>query len=54
MVRNDVRSALTPAQAKSRRLRNLAVGLAVGALVVLFYVLTLAKLGGQGVVNSPN
>lgn len=53
-MRDDVRVALTPAQAKSRRLRNLAVGLAIGALVVLFYVLTLAKLGGQGVVTSPN
>ena len=39
--------ALTPAQAKSRRARNIAIGLAVGALVVLFYIVTIAKLGGN-------
>jgi hypothetical protein len=36
---------LTPEQAKSRRARNVAIGLLVGALVVLFYVITIAKLG---------
>ncbi len=46
--------ALTPAQLRSRRHRNLAVGLIIGALVVLFYVMTFAKLGGQGVVSTPN
>jgi hypothetical protein len=39
--------ALTPEQARNRRSRNVAVGLLVGALVVLFYVITIAKLGGQ-------
>lgn len=38
---------LTPQQAKSRRARNVAIGLLIGALVVLFYVITIAKLGGQ-------
>lgn len=36
---------LTPQQARSRRNRNIAIGLAVGLLVVLFYVVTIAKLG---------
>lgn len=39
--------ALTPAQIRSRRARNIAIGLAVGALVVLFYVVTIAKLGSH-------
>ena len=38
---------LTPQQAKSRRARNIAIGLAIAALVVLVYVLTIAKLGGH-------
>ena len=38
---------LTPQQAKSRRTRNIAIGLMIAALVVLFYVVTIAKLGGQ-------
>ena len=38
---------LTPEQAKSRRARNLAIGLLIGALVVLFYVITIAKLGSH-------
>ena len=47
-------AVLTPAQVRSRRLRNIAVGLAVGLMVVLFYVMTLAKLGGSGVISDPN
>ncbi|MDE2578104.1 MAG: hypothetical protein KGL46_04805 [Hyphomicrobiales bacterium] len=35
---------LTPAQAKARRQRNIAIGLAVTALCALFYAITLAKL----------
>ena len=38
---------LTPQQLKSRRARNVAIGLAIAALVVLVYVLTIAKLGGH-------
>ena len=38
---------LTPQQLRSRRARNIAIGLAVAALVVLVYVLTIAKLGGH-------
>lgn len=38
---------LTPEQQRSRRARNIAIGLAVGGLVLLFYVITIAKLGGH-------
>ena len=36
---------LTEAQKKARRSRSIAIGLALAALVVLFYVLTLVKFG---------
>lgn len=35
---------------RRRRQRNLAIGLALGFLVILFYVVTIAKLG-HGVLN---
>ena len=38
---------LTPEQQRSRRVRNVAIGLAVGALVLLFYVITIVKLGSH-------
>ncbi len=38
---------LTPAEEKARRRRSIAIALSLGALVVLFFVLTLAKLGPQ-------
>jgi hypothetical protein len=40
-------AVLSPAQLRSRRARNLAIGLAVALLVVIVYVLTIAKLGGH-------
>jgi hypothetical protein len=43
---------LTPEQAKSRRMRNIAIGLVVGALVVIFYAVTIVKLG-PGVMKPP-
>lgn len=43
---------LTPEQLKSRRQRNIAIGLAVGFFVLLFYAVTIAKLG-PGVIRSP-
>jgi len=43
---------LTPSQLRSRRQRNIAIGLAVGFFVILFYVVTIAKLG-PGVINRP-
>lgn len=40
---------LTEAQRKSRRNRNIALGLVLAGLVVLFYAITLVKFGvGQG------
>ena len=37
---------LSDAQKKSRRNRNVALGLVLAALCVLFYLMTLAKIGG--------
>lgn len=42
---------LTPEQKRRRRVRNIALGLALGALVILFYVITLVK--GVAVLNRP-
>jgi hypothetical protein len=44
---------LTPEEAKSRRSRNVAIALGIGFLIVLFYVVTIAKLG-VGVVVRPS
>ena len=49
-IRQDV--ALTPAQQKSRRARNIAIGLALGLFALLFYFVTIVKLG-PGVLNRP-
>ncbi len=38
---------LTPEQEKSRRARNIAIGLAVAGFIALFYVITIVKLGGS-------
>ena len=43
---------LTPEQQKARRQRNIAIGFAIGCFVLLFYVVTIAKLG-PGVLNRP-
>ena len=43
---------LTPEQLRSRRSRNIAIGLAIGFVVLLFYVVTIAKLG-PGVLKRP-
>lgn len=43
---------LTPEEQKRRRQRSLAIALTLGALVILFYVVTIAKLGPQ-VLNRP-
>lgn len=42
---------LTAQQRKARRARSIAIALSLGALVVLFYVVTLVK--GPGVLNRP-
>ena len=41
----DDRVKLTEAQKKARRGRSIAIALALVALVVIFYVMTLAKFG---------
>lgn len=38
---------LTEVQKKSRRGRNIALGLTLAGLVVLFYAVTLIKFGGH-------
>lgn len=43
---------LTPEQQKARRQRNVAIALAIGFFVLLFYAVTIAKLG-PGVLNRP-
>jgi hypothetical protein len=48
---NDERRALTPEQARRRRRRSVALGLVLGALAVLFYVLAIAH--GPEIMNRP-
>lgn len=43
---------LSPEEQKRRRKRSLALALTLGALVLLFYVVTIAKLG-PGVLQRP-
>jgi len=45
------RVTLTPEQQRSRRARSIAIAVVLGALVILFYVVTLVK--GPGVLNRP-
>ena len=42
----------TPEEQKRRRARSLAIAMALGALAILFYVVTMAKLGPQ-ILNRP-
>ncbi len=43
---------LTPEQERSRRNRNIAIGLAIALFAVLIFVVTLAKLGAN-MLNRP-
>ncbi len=43
---------LTPEQKRSRKLRNIAIGIAIGVFVGLIYFVTIAKIGAN-VVNRP-
>ena len=43
----DCVGMLTPEQIRTRRARNIAIGLLVGLMVVLVYVLTIAKIGSH-------
>ncbi|HYY36955.1 MAG TPA: CoxF protein [Xanthobacteraceae bacterium] len=45
------RIVLSEEQKRSRRARSIAIALALGALVLLFYVVTLVK--GPAVLNRP-
>jgi hypothetical protein len=45
-------TVLTPEQSKRRRQRNVAIGLAVAAFVLLIYLVTVVKLG-PGVLDRP-
>jgi hypothetical protein len=36
---------LSPEQLRNRRMRNIAIGIAVGFLAVLFYAITIVKIG---------
>ena len=44
---------LTEQQLRNRRMRNIAIGLCVAGLVVLFYVITIVKVG-PGVLRPDN
>ncbi len=43
---DDAGVVLTAEQLRSRRARNIAIGVTVALLAVLFYALTVVKLGG--------
>jgi hypothetical protein len=43
---------LTPEQVRQRKLRSRAIGFALTAMVLLFYIATVVKLG-PGVLNRP-
>ena len=51
MADKPERVVLTEQQKRSRRARSIALALALGALVILFYIVTLVK--GPGVLNRP-
>jgi hypothetical protein len=42
---------LTEQQLRARRARSIAIAVALGVLVILFYIVTLVK--GPGVLNRP-
>ncbi|MEL6297607.1 MAG: hypothetical protein AAFQ45_03465 [Pseudomonadota bacterium] len=43
---------LDDAQKRARRMRNIAIGLSLAGLVVIFYVATLVRLGANA-LNKP-
>jgi hypothetical protein len=49
---NDKGVVLTEEQKRRRNARSLAIALSLGALVLLFYVVTIVKLG-PGVLHRP-
>lgn len=51
-VKAPAPTPVSAAEAKSRRARNVAIGLAILAFCVLIYAITLAKLGGAVLKTS--
>jgi hypothetical protein len=49
---NDSGIVLSAEQRRRQRARSIAIALSLGALVVLFYLVTIVKLG-PGVLNRP-
>ncbi len=45
---------LTEEQKRRRRARSIAIALALGALVLLFYALTIIKVGQLGMLKFPS
>lgn len=43
---DDAGVILTPEQQRARRARNIAIGVGVALLIVLFYAVTIVRLGG--------
>jgi high-affinity K+ transport system ATPase subunit B len=52
MTKADKPLALTEEEKRRRRQRSIATGLILAGLVLLFYVITIAKLG-PGVLKRP-
>jgi hypothetical protein len=52
MDEDDNGIVLTEEQKRRRRARSIAIALALGALVLLFYVLTIVKVG-HGLLTHP-
>jgi high-affinity K+ transport system ATPase subunit B len=44
-MKDDEMVTLTERQKKARRSRSLAIGIALAALVIIFYIATIAKFG---------
>ena len=44
---------LTPAQIRNRRMRNIAIGLAVAFLAALFYAITIVKMAPGLIKGAP-
>jgi predicted nucleic acid-binding Zn ribbon protein len=51
MEEKPQRIILSEEQRRTRRARSIAIALALGALVILFYIVTLVK--GPAVLNRP-
>ena len=47
MIENEEGVRLTEAEQRRRRARSIAIAVVLAALVALFYVVTIAKIGGN-------